>query len=102
MAAKRMTELARVYWAKDEIPEMISRALRQMARELLLAQSSDWAFLMKTGTARTYATKRTKDHLLRFTRLYDQVRAEDIDERFLANCEWRDNIFPKLDWRYYA
>jgi 1,4-alpha-glucan branching enzyme len=57
---------------------------------------------MKTGTARNFATKRTKDHLLRFTRLYDQVRAADIDQAFLANCEWRDNIFPNLDWRYYA
>ena len=57
---------------------------------------------MKTGTAKNYATKRTKDHLLRFTRLYDQVRAADIDEPFLANCEWRDNLFPHLDWRYYA
>ncbi|MGB8166567.1 MAG: 1,4-alpha-glucan branching protein domain-containing protein [Chthoniobacteraceae bacterium] len=102
MAAKRMTELARVYWAKDEVSPLIDRALRQMARELLLAQSSDWAFLMKTGTARAYATKRTKDHLLRFTRLYDQVRAQDVDETFLANCEWRDNLFPELEWRYYA
>ncbi len=102
MAARRMTELARVYWAKDTIAPVIDRALRQMARELLLAQSSDWAFLMKTGTARAYATKRTKDHLLRFTRLYDQVRALDVDEPFLANCEWRDNLFPKLEWRYYA
>ncbi|RYD83907.1 MAG: DUF1957 domain-containing protein, partial [Verrucomicrobiaceae bacterium] len=75
---------------------------RQMARELLLAQSSDWAFLMKTGTAKNYATKRTKDHILRFTRLYDQVRAEDIDISFLENCEWRDNLFHDLDWRYYA
>ena len=102
MAARRMTELARVYWAKDDLPELTDRALRQMARELLLAQSSDWAFLMKTGTARTYATKRTKDHLLRFTRLYDQIRAQTVDEAFLANCEWRDNIFSKLEWRYYA
>ncbi len=102
MAARRMTELARVYWAKDTIAPVIDRALRQMARELLLAQSSDWAFLLKTGTARAYATKRTKDHLLRFTRLYDQVRALDVDEPFLANCEWRDNLFPKLEWRYYA
>jgi 1,4-alpha-glucan branching enzyme len=73
-----------------------------MARELLLAQASDWAFLMKTGTARGYATKRTKDHILRFTRLYDQVRANDLDLGFLENCEWRDNLFPQLDWRYYA
>jgi len=102
VAAKRMTEMVRMFWAKDEVPELIERALRQMARELLLAQSSDWAFLMKTGTARNYATKRTKDHLLRFTRLYDQVRARNVDEAFLANCEWRDNLFPNLDWRYYA
>jgi 1,4-alpha-glucan branching enzyme len=73
-----------------------------MARELLLAQSSDWAFLMKTGTARNYATRRTKDHVLRFTRLYDQVRGEVVDEAFLQNCEWRDNIFPALDWRVYV
>ena len=75
---------------------------KQLTRELLLAQSSDWAFLMKTGTARTYATKRTKDHILRFTRLYDQFRRNDIDEEFLKNCEWRDNIFSNLDWRYFA
>jgi len=102
MAAKRMTEMARQFWAADTIPPMIDRALRQMARELLLAQSSDWAFLMKTGTARNYATKRTKDHLLRFTRLYDQVRARQVEETFLANCEWRDNLFSHLEWRYYA
>jgi 1,4-alpha-glucan branching enzyme len=101
MAAKRMTEAARLF-AKAEPPPLIDRALRQMARELLLAQSSDWAFLMKTGTARNYAAKRTKDHILRFTRLYDQVRARDIDSAFLENCEWRDNIFPNLDWKYYA
>ena len=78
-AAKRMTEMARAF-AGDDSPTLIDRALRQMARELLLAQSSDWAFLMKTGTARDYATKRTKDHLLRFTRLYDQIRGQHMDE----------------------
>lgn len=115
MAARRMTEVARLF--KDRLhpadkvtaaaalspaDAQLDRAIRQMARELLLAQSSDWAFLMKTGTARNYAAKRSKDHILRFTRLYDQVRAEKIDEPFLINCEWRDNLFPNLDWRYYA
>ena len=78
------------------------RLLRQMARELLLAQSSDWAFLMKTGTATHYAAKRTRDHVLRFTRLYEQWRSGTLDMEFLANCEWRDAIFPDLDWRYYV
>lgn len=99
---RRMSEVARTFASRESLAPLLNRAITQMARELLLAQSSDWAFLMKTGTARNYASKRTKDHLLRFTRLYDQVRAEDIDPAFLENCEWRDNIFPELDWRIYA
>jgi 1,4-alpha-glucan branching enzyme len=99
-AARRMTEIARHY--NETATPFQERVLKQLARELLLAQSSDWAFLMKTGTATAYATKRTKDHLLRFTRLYDQLRCNDVDEEFLKNCEWRDNIFPNLNWRYYV
>ncbi len=102
MAARRMTELA-TRFAPTEPPPLVERALRQMARELLLAQSSDWAFLMKTGTARDYATRRTEAHLLRFLRLYEQVReGGTVDENFLANCEWRDHPFPNLNWRHYA
>ena len=104
MAARRMIDVATEFAALEpaKVAPSMERALRQLARELLLAQSSDWAFLMKTGTARNYASKRTKDHILRFTRLFDQVRGRNIDEKFLANCEWRDNLFPNLDWRYYA
>src|SRR5207248_8988505 len=78
------------------------RVLKQLARELLLAQSSDWAFLMRTGTAREYATKRTHDHLARFNVLHDQLVSGHLDEKFLADCEWRDNLFPNLNWRYYC
>ncbi|MEY5026512.1 MAG: hypothetical protein RLZZ244_2040, partial [Verrucomicrobiota bacterium] len=100
-AARRMTELARRFQHSSPDP-MLERALRQSARELLLAQSSDWAFLMKTGTAREYATKRTQDHIHRFNHLHEQITAQRLDEGFLANCETRDNIFPDLQWRYYA
>jgi 1,4-alpha-glucan branching enzyme len=82
--------------------ELRDRVLKQLARELLLAQSSDWAFLMRTGTAREYATKRTLDHLTRFNKLHDQFAARQLDEKFLADCEWRDNLFPNLNWRYYC
>jgi 1,4-alpha-glucan branching enzyme len=82
--------------------QFTDRVLKQLARELLLAQSSDWAFLMKTGTAREYATQRTIDHLARFNRLHDQFVANNLDEEFLRDCEWRDNIFPNANWRYYA
>jgi 1,4-alpha-glucan branching enzyme len=99
-AARRMTESARD--AIEHPADWKDRVLSQMTRELLLAQSSDWAFLMKTGTARPYAAKRSKDHILRFTRLYEQFKAGTVDAEFLENCEWRDNLFPDVDWKYYV
>jgi 1,4-alpha-glucan branching enzyme len=77
------------------------RALNQAARELLLAQASDWAFLIQQGTAIQYATARTKQHLLRFMQLYEALGAEQIDEPWLHEIEARDNIFPTLDYRFY-
>ncbi|MFL6590827.1 MAG: glycoside hydrolase family 57 protein [Chthoniobacterales bacterium] len=97
-AAERMTNICRAN--PDPDPGM-ERILKQLARELLLAQASDWPFLIRTGTAKHYATKRVMDHLLRFNRLYDQFTAGNVDEAFLANCEWRDNIFPNVNWRHY-
>jgi 1,4-alpha-glucan branching enzyme len=94
-----ITELARAHVSDGRA--LTDRVLKQLARELLLAQSSDWAFLMKTGTARNYATKRVTDHLLRFNRLHEQFTSGTLDEDFLSNCEWRDNLFPDVNWRYY-
>jgi 1,4-alpha-glucan branching enzyme len=98
-AARRMSEIALMH-ANDTTP-LADRVLKQLARELLLAQSSDWAFLMKTGTAKEYATKRTMDHLVRFNQLHDQFVTNHVDEKFLRDCEWRDNLFPDVNWHYY-
>ena len=73
------------------------RAAAQALRELLLAQASDWAFIMKTGTMVPYAIKRTTDHLARFHRLYDQFVADRLDEGALREIEDRDTCFPGLD-----
>jgi 1,4-alpha-glucan branching enzyme len=77
------------------------RALRQMARELLLAQSSDWPFILRAGTSQDYARRRVKDHLLRFIALHDQLTSTSIDEQWLQEIESRDNIFPEADWNYW-
>jgi 1,4-alpha-glucan branching enzyme len=97
-AAERMIGLARDYPGPDALTR---RALNQASRELLLAQSSDWAFIMKTGTMVEYAIRRTKEHLLRFTRLHDQIRAGQIDQSWLAHVEGRDNVFPEIDFAVY-
>lgn len=69
--ADTMTELADRYY--NNTNAVTARLLNQMARELLLAQSSDWAFLMTTKTAIEYSTKRTKEHISNFIKLLDMV-----------------------------
>lgn len=98
-AAKKMVELAHAY---PDAAGLKKRALNQAARELLLAQSSDWAFIMKTGTAVEYAHKRTKDHLLNFIKLYEDIRGNRIDETWLSELEGRNNIFKYIDYSIYA
>ncbi len=80
----------------------VARALTQMARELLLAQSSDWPFMLKTGTFASYATRRVTEHLDRFTRLAEQVQRQQVDEQWLTWLEATDGVFPELDYHLYA
>jgi 1,4-alpha-glucan branching enzyme len=68
---------------------------------LLLAQSSDWAFIITTGTMVQYAVKRFKDHIHRFTKLYEMISSGQIDEAWLADVESKDTIFQEIDYRVY-
>jgi len=97
-AAERMISLAARFLDADGLER---RALCQAARELLLAQSSDWAFIMKTGTTVDYAIRRTKSHLRRFTKLHDDLCSSCIDEPWLSRVEYVDNIFPDIDYAVY-
>lgn len=97
-ATERMIELADRFLEPSPLQR---RALNQAARELLLAQSSDWAFIMKTGTMVDYARNRTKAHIQRFTQIYDSIMADSIDPKWLAELEYRDNIFPDIDYSVY-
>jgi 1,4-alpha-glucan branching enzyme len=95
----RMTQIAREHPTADE---NLTRALNQMARELLLAQASDWAFIMNSKTMVEYAVKRTKDHINRFNELYEQIKHLRLDMNYVAELEWKDNIFPHINYRSYT
>ena len=72
------------------------RASRQTVRELLLAQSSDWPFLVTTGQAADYAVERFRSHVHRFHRALALAREGDAtqDETELRSLEHADNPFP--------
>ena len=98
-AQQRMTELAQRLPQPDALQQ---RLLKQAARELLLAQSSDWPFILRTETSPGYARKRVKEHLLRFTRIYEQLISQQPEPEWLEQVEWRDNLFPDVNYRYWA
>jgi len=74
-----------------------TRATRQLARELLLLQSSDWQFLMTTGQAHDYAVERFKSHAARFDIVANAIETGLHDfEAELARLEDLDNPFPDI------
>lgn len=99
VAQERMTELARRF---RTAAGLVERALKQAGRELLLAQSSDWPFIIHTGTSPEYAVKRLKTHLLRFHALHEQLTSTRIDEAWLIQVEQQDLIFPGINASYWA
>ena len=72
--------------------------LNQGARELILAQSSDWPFMLTTGQAVSYAERRVKAHLVRAKRcILMAVGEEPMDNGWFNDVAGKDNVFPKLD-----
>jgi len=78
------------------------RALNQAARETLLAQSSDWAFLLYIGSHADYAKGRLEDHAANALRLLGEVIEKKVDEPALAELERRNCLFPRLDFKVFS
>jgi 1,4-alpha-glucan branching enzyme len=97
-ASRRMVETADIQTRPDALTR---RALNQAARELLLAQASDWAFMMKTGNHRSYAESRVDGHLRHFKLLMDQLKSRKLNQTFLVSLEQKNNLFPEMDYRVY-
>ena len=76
--------------------------LNQIARELLLLQSSDWPFLVTTGQAREYAIQRFNQHFDRFNNLIDSLDSGAPDRALAETYFELDKLFPEIDYRWFA
>jgi len=98
-AERKLRQMARD-WGEGPAIEIV----KQAARELLLAESSDWQFLISTMSARDYAEIRFTDHLDRFNRLAGLAEKVHLgatlkpeDQAFLEECQEKDKPFAELD-----
>jgi 1,4-alpha-glucan branching enzyme len=81
--------------------ELEKRAMNQAVRELLVAQSSDWPFIITNQTVVDYAKRRLKEHLENFEKLTTGLVKGSINADFLSALENRNKIFSRADYRLY-
>jgi len=101
-AERRMTLIAdRLSSLVPEPSSLEVRIADQAARELLLAESSDWAFQIYQGTTVEYSSRRFQSHIQRFNMLAAMLDTGEVDHDLLAEIESRDNIFQEIDYKIY-
>jgi 1,4-alpha-glucan branching enzyme len=88
--------------ARDTRGTDAGRALQHAARQLMLAQSSDWPFIIDAGTVVDYARRRVEGHLNTFRELCDQLEQGAVQSELLAELDERYPCFPKLNASDYA
>jgi len=89
--------------------ELGGRLARQICRELLLLESSDWQFLITTKAARDYAEERFHAHHAQLNTLLELWRCFETTGRIpaermpdLEKIEQRDSVFPNIDPQDWA
>jgi 1,4-alpha-glucan branching enzyme len=101
---ERLWPLEQAFW--DAAPAALAAPaarpiLAQAARELLLAQSSDWQFIISTGAAADYAEKRFRQHCDDADRLIAALapgREAELEsaQRIAEELYLRDHLFPNV------
>ena len=95
---ERMTELAERFPDDTGLKE---RALNQAAREILLAQSSDWPSLLYRQESKEYARTQAENALRNFTTIYEALGSNYISTEWLTSLERRHNLFPNINYRVF-
>lgn len=98
-AIERICELAERFPDQSGLKR---RALNQIAREVLLSQASDWPFIIRAGTAVTYAVNRVKQHVGAVGKIYEELGRGPVGTEWLTTAERAHDIFPDIDYRIFS
>ncbi len=69
------------------------RAFAQAVRELMLAEASDWPFMLTNGTCAVYAERRVREHLGNFYGLLSQISDGALTPDYLDRLEHQNPLF---------
>jgi 1,4-alpha-glucan branching enzyme len=90
---------------RKNLTDRNKRILKQLVRELLLMEGSDWPFLLHTKQAKEYANQRFHNHHQRFNKLLWAAKDLDdlkrISEHDLLEMEDIDNPWNDIDFNVF-
>ncbi|MGI6440142.1 MAG: glycoside hydrolase family 57 protein [Sphaerochaetaceae bacterium] len=97
-AIERMEELAIRFPDQSSLKQ---RFLAQAAREVLLAMSSDWPFIVHSGNSASYAKSRLIEHIKNFSVVYDNMCKNAVNTEWLVKAEKRNIVFSDIDYNIF-
>lgn len=98
--AFKMRDMANKYKNTDNL--IYIRILNQMMRELFIAQTSCWAFIMSTGTTVDFARNKIIEHINRFLNLYNMLETSNFDYKYIEWLEKSDSLFQEIDFHAFT
>jgi 1,4-alpha-glucan branching enzyme len=78
------------------------RMLNLAAKEVLLAQASDWPKMLHAWRSPEYAEECFKESILAFTTVFDSLGSNTMSTEWLTNMEKKHPLFPWLNYRVFS
>ena len=78
------------------------RLLNLGAKELMLAQSSEWAKMLHEGQLQDYVTERFKASIQAFITVFDSLGSNTVSTEWLTRLEREHPLFPWMNFRIFS
>ena len=96
---ERMVDLA------ERFPDdtgLKARLLNLGAKELMIAQSGEWAALLHDGRFPEYVKQRFRHSIAAFIAVFDSLGSNTVSTEWLTQIEREDALFPWMNYRIFA
>lgn len=78
------------------------RLLNLGAKELMLAQSCEWAMMIHRGVFPDYAAERFKESIKSFMIVFDALGSNTVSTEWLTKLEKKHVLFPWMNFRIFS
>ncbi|HZK20417.1 MAG TPA: 1,4-alpha-glucan branching protein domain-containing protein, partial [Treponemataceae bacterium] len=98
-ATERMLDLATRF---TENTGLKARTLDLAAKQIMIAQSGDWAKMVHLAHNANFADTRFRMSIANFTTVFEYLGANEMSTEWLTRIERQDSLFPWMNYRVFS